>query len=567
MQAFRNFTRGAAPLDGLNFVSRSSEVFSRGDKKTVRIVAPECYGQVAVDMLAQKYARRAGVPDEVRPVPEDGVPQRLWRSEPVENARFGREEDCRQIWHRLAGAWAYHGWKGGYFDGEDDALGFYEESLYMLAHQVAAPNSPQYFNVGLGWAYGITGEPSGYWCFDPDGKVYESPDTYSRPAAGACFLQSLNDSLVDEGGITSLVEREARVFKGGGGSGVNVSNLRGESEPLSGGGKSSGLLSFLKTFDSSAGAIKSGGTLRRAACMRIADVDHPDIESFIGLKVREEQKVAAMVAGSRLIDRHLRDIAGSVSRGDQGILPALAKKAKRDGVPKTYIDLALAGKLPEGGFPVFDAEFEGEAYQTVTGQNANNSVRVTNEFMRAVQSGGDHRLYWRTEKKKAALEGREPTPCKTMKSEDLWGKIIYSAWSCADPGVQFDTTINEWNTCPEDGRINTSNPCSEIHFLDNISCNLASLNLMKFYDVATGSYDCERLSHASKVWTTVLDITVGMSQYPSRESAEATWKYRTIGLGYCNLGALLMAMGMPYDSNDARLVAAAISGIDRKSVV
>ncbi|MBI2803463.1 MAG: vitamin B12-dependent ribonucleotide reductase [Planctomycetes bacterium] len=473
----RRFTvAGQDPFAGIKFSPRDSRIVNP-DGSTVfemkDIQVPDAWSQVAVDVLAQKYFRKAGVPLLLDKVAEPGVPAWLQRAKPAPNSNQGAETDARQVFRRLAGCWTYWGWKGGYFSTEADAVAFYDESCYMLAAQMAAPNSPQWFNTGLHWAYGIDGPPQGHYFVDPrTGSMMRSTSAYERPAPHACFIQAINDDLVNEGGIMDLWVREARIFKYGSGTGSNFSNLRGEGEPLSGGGKSSGLMSFLKIGDRAAGAIKSGGTTRRAAKMVVLDLDHPDIEEFVNWKVVEEQKVAALVTGSKLLNRHLNAVLKSCLTWDKASekfdrkhntnLRRAIHEAQVDMIPLNYcermIQLARQG-VTEVEIEEYDTDWNSKAYLSVSGQNSNNSVRVTAEFMQAVEKDEPWHLYWRTEKAKAKKEGREPKPRKTLKARDLWDDITYAAWACADPGLQFDTTVNEWHTCPADGRINASNPC------------------------------------------------------------------------------------------------------------
>ena len=534
---------------------------------------PADWSQVASDVLAQKYFRRAGVPARLIRVRDDDLPEFLWRSVPDEAAltalpeaeRFGGETSARQVFHRMAGAWAYWGWKGGYFDSEEDARSFYDEQCFMLASQICAPNSPQWFNTGLHWAYGIDGPGQGHWFVDhEDGRAHPSASAYERPQPHACFIQSVSDDLVNEGGIMDLWIREARLFKYGSGTGSNFSKVRGAGERLSGGGSSSGLMSFLKIGDRAAGAIKSGGTTRRAAKMVTVDIDHPDIEDFISWKSLEEQKVAALVAGSKLANRHLNAVMQAClegeDEGDAAFDPRRNPKLRREIVaarqaelPENYIQRVI--QFARQGyrhieFPTFDTDWESEAYASVSGQNANNSVRVTDAFLLAVEEDRQWALTERTTGK----------VCRTIGARLLWDQVAEAAWNSADPGVQYDTTINDWHTCPESGRINASNPCSEYMFLDDTACNLASLNLMRFRR-ADGSIDVEALEHASRLWTVVLEISVMMAQYPSRRIAELSYQYRTLGLGYANLGALLMASGLGYDSAQGRAIAGALTAI------
>ncbi|MBL0899645.1 MAG: vitamin B12-dependent ribonucleotide reductase, partial [Reyranella sp.] len=493
------------------------------------------------------------------------APDEVALAELPADQRYGAETSARQVFHRMAGTWTYWGWKGGYFDSEDDARTFYDEHCRMLAAQICAPNSPQWFNTGLHWAYGIDGPGQGHWYVDHrDGQAYKSTSSYERPQPHACFIQSVSDDLVNEGGIMDLWVREARLFKYGSGTGSNFSRVRGQGERLSGGGKSSGLMSFLKIGDRAAGAIKSGGTTRRAAKMVSVDIDHPDIEEFISWKMLEEQKVAALVTGSRLANRHLNAVmkaclesglAGDAAFDPQQN-PTLRREvaaARRAELPENYIHRVV--QFARQGyrhieFPTFDTDWESEAYASVSGQNANNSVRVTDAFLRAVEEDREWSLTERTTGNVA----------RTVSARALWEQISEAAWHSADPGVQYDTTINDWHTCPASGRINASNPCSEYMFLDDTACNLASLNLMRFRK-EDGSIDVAALEHASRLWTLVLEISVMMAQYPSRRIAELSYEYRTLGLGYANLGALLMASGLGYDSAKGRAIAGALTAI------
>ncbi|MCS7176847.1 MAG: vitamin B12-dependent ribonucleotide reductase [Candidatus Kapabacteria bacterium] len=556
MKIPRRFTEaGRSPYDYFSYERRSS-VLRNPDGTVVfemhNVEVPIHWSQVATDILAQKYFRKTGVPQ----YDEHGNPLLDSEGKPI----LGPERSIKQVVHRLAGCWRWWGEQYGYFDTPEDAQAFYDEIAYMLLAQMAAPNSPQWFNTGLAYAYGITGRGQGHWYVDPaTGRLQRSKDAYTHPQAHACFIQSIQDDLVNEGGIFDLLTREARVFKYGSGTGTNFSPLRAAGEPLSGGGVSSGLMSFLKIFDRAAGAIKSGGTTRRAAKMVIVDIDHPDIEEFILWKAREEEKVASLVTGSRICSTFLQAIMDeAVARGtdwrSNPRLQTLIRRALHRGVPRAYILRTLS--LVEQGytrldFPVFTLDYEGEAYLTVSGQNSNNSVRVPNEFMQAVLQDGTWDLRWRT-------DGRV---CRTVRARDLWNAIALAAWKCADPGLQFDTTINEWHTCPNSGRINASNPCSEYLFLDDTACNLASLNLLKFYDEETGLFRVEDFRHAVRLWTIVLEISVLMAQYPSKEIARKSYEFRTLGLGYANLGALLMVSGIPYDSPQAFAIAGAITAI------
>lgn len=478
----RYFTKeGVNVYDLFTYEKRSSvirnpagdAVFEMND-----VEVPASWSQVATDILAQKYFRKAGVPQP------DGS--------------TGSEKSIRQVAHRMADCWKQWGQRYGYFASPEDAAVFYDELVYTIVGQLAAPNSPQWFNTGLHSSYGIAGKPQGHYYVDPQTEeLKKSTSAYERPQPHACFILSVNDDLVNEGGIMDLWVREARIFKYGSGVGTNFSAIRGENERLSGGGYSSGLMSFLKIGDRAAGAIKSGGTTRRAAKMVCLDLDHPEIEGFVNWKVEEERKVAALIAAG------------------------------------------------------YSSDYEGEAYRTVSGQNSNNSVRIPNAFFRALESNSTWDL-------KARSDNRI---MKSISAEKLWQDIAFAAWACADPGVQYDTTINEWHTCPEGGRINASNPCSEYMFLDNTACNLASVNLTHFFDPEKLTFDVKGFEHACRIWTVVLEISVLMAQFPSKEVAQLSYDYRTLGLGYANLGSMLMVAGIPYDSNKARAIGGAITAI------
>ena len=573
---------GQSPYTDIAFRLTTSEIRNPDGSVVFRaenVEVPEQWSQVASDVLAQKYFRKAGVPSRLKKVEEESVPSWLWRSAADEAAlndlpeteRFTGEQSCKQVFDRLAGTWTYWGWKGGYFSSEEDARAFFDEHRYMLAMQMVAPNSPQWFNTGLHWAYGIDGPSQGHFYVDhKTGKLVQSATAYEHPQPHACFIQSINDDLVNGGGIMDLWVREARLFKYGSGTGSNFSKLRGEGEKLSGGGKSSGLMSFLKIGDRAAGAIKSGGTTRRAAKMVILDVDHPDVEQFVDWKVIEEQKVANLVTGSKINQKHLRAILKACvnceGSGDDcfdpeknPVLRREIKAARKNHVPDNYIRRVI--QFAKQGykdleFPTYDTDWDSEAYLTVSGQNSNNSVRVTDEFLKAVEADRDWDLFWRTRPGKIS---------KTVKARDLWEKISYAAWASADPGLQFHTTINDWHTCATSGPIIASNPCSEYMFLDDTACNLASLNLLAFHNPATGEgrghYDIEGYEHAVRLWTVVLEISVLMAQFPSREIAQRSFDFRTLGLGYANVGGLLMSSGIPYDSEAGRAICAALSAI------
>ena len=577
MKISRRFTEaGKSPYDKIPFRRATSEIRNPDGSIVFQLegfMVPEHWSQVAADILAQKYFRKAGVPQRLKRVEETQVPSWLWRSVADERAlselpaseRTVGEEDARQVFDRLAGTWTYWGWKGGYFTSEDDARAFFDEHRYMLAMQMAAPNSPQWFNTGLHWAYGIDGPGQGHYFADHvTGEIQQSTSAYERPQPHACFIQSVADDLVNENGIMDLWVREARLFKYGSGTGTNFSSLRGGGEKLSGGGRSSGLMSFLKIGDRAAGAIKSGGTTRRAAKMVVVDVDHPDIEEYINWKVREEQKVAALVTGSKICEKRLNAIlkacinceADGDDCFDPSKNPALkraVKDARRDHVPDNYIrrviQFARQG-FTELAFETYNTDWDSDAYLTVSGQNSNNSVRVTDDFLRAVENDAEWKLTHRT----------CGTVAQTIKARDLWGQIGHAAWASADPGIQFHSTINDWHTCPKSGEIRASNPCSEYMFLDDTACNLASLNLMRFRR-DDKSFDTEAFAHSCRLWTIVLEVSVLMAQFPSRQIAELSYRYRTLGLGFANIGGLLMASGISYDSDEGRAIGGAVSAI------
>lgn len=580
MKITRRFTKqGLSPYAGIPFAKRSSTIRNPDgsvvfDMKDIDV--PAQWSQVAVDIIAQKYFRKGGVPGATTKVREKGVPAWLHRSIPAQDAEQNiGERDSKQVFERLAGCWTYWGWKHHYFAAEEDARAFFDEMCYMLARQMAAPNSPQWFNTGLNWAYGITGPSQGHFYVDPiSKKLVSSDDAYTHPQPHACFIQGVTDDLVNDGGIMDLWTREARIFKYGSGTGSNFSMIRAEGEPLSGGGKSSGLMSFLKIGDRAAGAIKSGGTTRRAAKMVILDADHPDIETFVDWKVVEEQKVAAIVTGSKLNNKHLNTIMSAVHGEPNAGIKADRKQNKALGRAIAQARAAMispnnverAIQLAQQGYaglhiPEYDTDWNSEAYLTVSGQNSNNSVRVTNEFLWAVEHDGDWGLYWRTELDKAKKAGRAPKARRTIKARDLMQRISDAAWQSADPGLQYHTTINEWHTCPADGEIRGSNPCSEYLFLDDTACNLASLNLVQFYDESLATFDVAAYRHAVRLWTIALEISVLMAQFPSKSVAQLSYEYRTLGLGYANLGTLLMVQGIPYDSAHGRAIAGAITAM------
>ncbi len=547
MKIKRKFTRKKdGPYYGLEFETRTSQLNhldgSQSTELTIKV--PKHFSNVASDILAQKYARKTGVP------------------------KTECETDSRDIFHRLARCFRDWGEEYHYFSSEIDADNFEDEIKYMLANQIAAPNSPQWFNTGLYNSYGIEGSDNGHYYIVPETeKCKRSKGSYSRPAPHACFIQSVEDDLLSEDGIMGLITKEARVFKFGSGSGSNFSKIRGKGEKLAGGGESSGLLSFLKINDKAAGAIKSGGTTRRAAKMVTLDLDHPDIEEFIEWKAREERKVAALVTGCRICHKYLSKLQEELAL----ILPKGSDEQSfnlnEHPSVKKIINEAITNQVPEAmifkvieqarqglfnqAFEVYDTDWNSEAYDTVSGQNSNNSIRIPDIFFKKLKEDGDWDLIRRTDQQIS----------KKVKAKTLWENINLASWNSADPGLQFDTTINDWHTCKEDGRINASNPCSEYMFLDDTACNLASLNLLKFYNTKTNKFETDKFIHACELWTIALEISVLMAQFPSKQIAQRSFDYRTLGLGFANLGALLMVQGISYDSDEARELAGVISAL------
>jgi len=567
-------TNGGSPYEGIAFRKTMSEIRNPDGSVIFQmkdVEVPADWSQVASDIIAQKYFRKAGIPARVKRVEENTVPSWLWRSVPDEKAlaklpeddRYSHESAAKQVFDRLAGTWTYWGWKGGYFDTEDDARAFFDEMRLMLAQQMGAPNSPQWFNTGLHWAYGIDGPAQGHFYVDfRTGDLKRSESAYEHPQPHACFIQGIQDNLVNEGGIMDLWTREARLFKYGSGTGTNFSALRGSGESLSGGGKSSGLMSFLKIGDRAAGAIKSGGTTRRAAKMVVVDADHPDIEAFVNWKSIEEQKVAALVSGSRLTAKHLNAIIkachavtgdGRFTPNDNPALKKAIIEARKCLIPENFVQRVI--EFAKQGydaidFPTYTTDWDGEAYLTVSGQNANNTVRVTDAFLKSVEENGDWDLIRRT----------DGDVSETIKARELWDQIAMAAWQSADPGLHYHSTINDWHTCPAGGEIRASNPCSEYMFLDDTACNLASLNLLTFRH-EDRRFDIEGFEHAVRLWTIVLEISVQMAQFPSKEIAQLSYEYRTLGLGFANIGGLLMASGLSYDSEQGRALCGAISAL------
>jgi len=471
----RRFTRpGVDPLDEVAWDKRRT-VIANPDGSIVfqmdDVEVPAGWSQLATDIVVSKYFRKAGLP---------GKP--------------GHETSVRQVVHRIAHTLRAAGERqGGYFATPDDADAFEAELAWMLVHQVGAFNSPVWFNCGLWHEYAIGGSGGNHYWDAATDTIQVTTDSYSRPQVSACFIQSVGDDLMS---IFELARNEARVFKYGSGTGTNFSRLRGRMERLSGGGTSSGLMSFLEVLDKGAGATKSGGTTRRAAKMVVLDADHPEIMDFIRWKMREEKKVAALVAAG------------------------------------------------------YSSDFNAEAYGTVSGQNSNNSVRLPDRFMHAVVDD----LPWQTTLRTTG------EVYETLRAREVWREVAKSAWQCADPGVQYDDTIQRWHTCKGTERINATNPCSEYCFIDDTSCNLASINLMKFLREG-GSFDVEGYRHANRVFFLAQEIAVDFASYPTERITRRSHEFRPLGLGYANLGTLLMVQSLPYDSEEARAYAACVTGM------
>ncbi len=569
MKFQRHFTKPNLPIENQIKWKIAESKITKSNGEIIfhmeNIEVPDHWSQTAINILAQKYFRKAGVPKYTRynslevnsNLPNWLVPS-VGDFEARDEKEWGKdltgsETSAKQVFHRLAGTWTYWGWKEGIFLGEEKykeadhpkdrilyranseeaARIFYDEIYYMLAHQHAAPNSPQFFNTGLFWAYGIKGDPNGQWANDHNGNVFETQNSYEYSQPHACFLQPISDNLIEKDGIFDLLLKEARLFKHGSGTGTNFSNIRAKGEKLAGGGVSSGLMSFLKIFDTAAGAISSGGTTRRAAKLICLDLDHPEIEEFIDWKMNEEAKAASLYIGNKVLNDKYINMIHENHDDIYNLIPQAMLDRREKGITS----------------PICDLGFEGEAVNTVSAQNANNSPRITNDFLLKVD--GDHN--WQL---KARKDGKI---IKTLRAKELWNKICRAAWACGDPGLLFDDTIQEWHTCKNDGKINTCNPCGEFQFLDNNACNLASLNLGKF--LKNSEFQIKDFQHATRLWTIVLEISVYMASFPSKEIAENSFAYRTLGLGYMNLGGILMRLGLGYDSDEGREYAKNITAL------
>lgn len=585
-------------------------------KRDYTAEVPKHWSLNAKNVMIDKYMRKGGVPAVVEPAIQSvdevglGIPDWLKRSVAKEGQGIGGEWSIKGVVHRMVGHWTYTGFKRGYFAPsesqkplprtqqnqcsltEQNAKAFYDELVFMLLNQMAAPNSPQWFNTGLYWAYGIEGSKTGmHWYVDDDAMrrvdglrdenvplvqhnqiivkhLQQSVNVYQRVQAHACFILTVNDTMFNkENGIFDWYNAEGLIFKYGSGSGANLSNIRAKGESLSGGGKSSGLMSWMRVADYSAGAIKSGGTTRRAAKMVVLDLDHPDIKDFINCKMESEIAAASLVTGSAAIKTCLQEVMDSVrllmdipnnvpvsmltAIKDHDVNEAI-KNASNAGVPDNYIAKAIAMSLQgfiEWPGEAYSTEYEGEAYQIVPFQNANHSVRIPAKFYDAVDANGDWSTRWRTTKDVAW----------SIAARELESEIAKATWFSGDPGVQFDDNINDWNVTPADGLIRASNPCSEHLRLDDTACNLASIRLMQFY--RNGKFQIKEFQHAVHLWQMVLDITIDMSHFPTRQVALGAYNYRDTGLGYCDLGALIMANGLAYDSDAGRALAGAVTAL------
>ncbi len=463
---------GIDPLEAIEYERRHSRITEPSGEvvfELKNLEVPKSWSQLATDILASKYCRRAGVPNT------------------------GYEVSAKQVINRVASTIRTYGEDQNYFATKNDADIFESELSHILINQHGAFNSPVWFNVGLYHKYGIKGNGGNYFWDSASNTIKESTDSFSHPQGSACFINSVQDDLLS---IFDLVKTEAKLFKFGSGTGTNFSILRSKDEKLSGGGTSSGLISFLEVLDKGAAATKSGGTTRRAAKMAILDVDHPEILDFVKWKVNEENKAKILI---------------------------------------------------DSGFP---ADFNGEAYKTVSGQNSNNSVRVVDDFMRAVENNDTWKTTYRVSGEVA----------NTHQANDIMDAICDAAWHTADPGMQFHDTINSWHTCSNTAPINASNPCSEYMFIDNSACNLASVNLIKYLD-EDGNFDVEGYRHTCEMLLIAQEILVDLSSYPTENIAQNSHDFRPLGLGYANLGTILMVQGIPYDSDNGRAIAGAITAI------
>ena len=535
------------------------------------IEVPAHWSREAAETFVHYYIRRAGVPTRTLRVREEGVPEFLWASVPdtaalqalPEEERTTHEMSARQVFLRLAGMWTYWGFTFGYFDTEGDAKTFHDEIVAMLARQVMAPNSPQWFNSGLHWAYGMKGPAQGHCYGDHEsGKLKLSSNAYARPQLHACFLHSVKDELVSEGGIMHLYEREMRVFKYGSGAGANMSAIRGKGEGLSSGASALGLMRFLTIGDKAAGAIHAGGLPRRAGKMVVVDIDHPDVVSFIRWKGEEQYKIAALITGARVMRKYLSGVMAAVHTGSSEARfnpqhnPALAAavdKARRAMIPSSAIERVIAYAREgyrELHIPMYGSEADSDVFFTVSAHQTRQAVRVTDRFMEAVGN-----------KQRFALRKRmDGHVASHQQASDMFDDLAHAAWATGEPTIQFSDTIAKNNTCPETDEIRASTPSSEYLFLDDTACPLATINLVACAD-GKGFINTAFFSHAVRIASIMLDISVGIAQYPSRAMARRTLDTRPIGLGIANFAPLMMRMGYAYDSDEARATAAALTAM------
>lgn len=563
-----------SPFAGVTFKTVDVEICASDPAARVCLTdveVPAHWSYEAAETFVRYYIRRAGVPVAVTRVREEGVPAWLARSVPdtaalmalPPEARTTHERSATQVFSRMAGMWTYWGFKAGYFDTEEDARAFHDETCALLARQVMAPNSPQWFNAGLHWAYGMTGPAQGHFYADMvDGKVHRSASAYERPQLHACFLHAVRDELVNEGGIMHLFEREVRSFKYGSGTGVNMSAIRASGESISSGAHAGGLQRFLAVGDKAARAIHSGGLPRRAGRTVVVDIDHPEVLEFIRWKGEEQYKAAALITGARVMRKYLSGVMAAIEQStgegrlDPTTNPALKKamdEARRALIPTSAIERVLAYARQgyrELHIPVYSAEKDSEVFFTVAAHQGRQAVRVTERFMQAAED--KHRFALRRRTDGGVSEQAE--------AGDVLDELAHAAWSAGEPTIHFADAIAVANTCPESGIIRASTPASEYFFLDDTACPLAALNLLALSD-SKGFLDIPLFSHVVRITTLLLDISVGIAQYPSREMARRTVDTRPLGLGFANLGALIMRMGYAYDSDEARAVAASVAAL------
>ena len=576
MRLARQITAAADtdPFVGLSWKTVDIEICSADPADRVcltDIEVPAHWSYSAAQTFARYYIRRAGVPVALTKVSEAEIPQWLWRSVPdtaalmalPEELRTTQETSARQVFLRLAGMWTYWGVKAGYFDTHEDAKTFHDESCALLARQVMAPNSPQWFNAGLFWAYGMEGPAQGHFIADHEtGRIQRSINAYERPQLSACFIHGVNDELVNEGGIMHLFEREARVFKYGAGAGANVSAIRGAGEELSGGAQALGLMRFLSIGDKAAGAIRAGGLPRRAGKMVVVDIDHPDVVSFVRWKGEEQFKAAALITGARVMRQHLGAVMNAMQhqRGEGRFDPAqnamlklAIAQARGARIPAAAIERVLAYAREgyrELHIPIYTADDGAEVFFTVGAHQTKQAVRVTHRFMQAAEDAEKFALRRRT----------DGGVLKQIPATELLDDIAHAVWAAGDPTIHFADTIARAHTCPETDKIRASTPASEFLFLDDTACPLAAINLLACAD-AKGTLDIALLRQAVRLTTIMLDISVTMAQYPSRAMARRTIETRPIGVGFANYAALLTRMGYAYNSEEAQTTVAAIAAL------